>query len=73
MACTTAGVVPAWSRVACNGSTREMSGLARWLFNAEVIGKLYAGMINVRGLAKKDEKKAYELGKALSERIKAAS
>ncbi|MHB8894376.1 MAG: flavodoxin family protein [Candidatus Geothermincolia bacterium] len=65
---TTAGVVPTWSRVLCNGSTREMSSHARGIFNAEIIGKLYAGSIFKRGVTARQRRKAYSLGRALTER-----
>lgn len=63
---TTAGVIPAWSRFTCYGAVREMCGLAGGLFNAEITGKLYAGLINVRGLTKRNKRKAYELGASLA-------
>ena len=69
---TTTGVVPAWSRVLCNGSTREMASLARGIFNARVAGTLYAGLINVRGLRERDRLKAYELGRSLAAAVRSA-
>jgi multimeric flavodoxin WrbA len=68
---TTAGSVPTWSRVLCNGSTREMSALARDIFNAEVVGKLYAGGLRFRELMENEKEKAVDLGRVLTERIKA--
>lgn len=67
---TTAGVVPTCMRVACNGSTREMGAHARGIFNAKVVGSVYAGSILKRGLSGRDRKKAYETGRALSEAIR---
>jgi multimeric flavodoxin WrbA len=69
---TTTGSVPAWSRALCNGSTREMSALARSIFNAEVVGKLYAGGLRYRELEQVEKEKAAKLGRDLSERIKTA-
>ncbi len=68
---TTAGSVPAWSKVLCNGSTREMSALARGIFNAEVVGKLYAGSLRFRELKEDEREKAVNLGRVLAEKIKA--
>lgn len=65
---TTAGVVPTWMRVFCNGMTREMASHARGLFNAEIVGRVYAGLIIKRGLTEGDKVKAYAAGKALAEK-----
>lgn len=66
---TTAGVVPTWSRMFCNGSIREMCSHARGIFNANIVGKLYAGAIITHGLLERDKRRAYEMGRALAKKI----
>ena len=67
---TTTGNIPAWARILLNGSTREMSSLARIQFNAKVVGKLYAGTLFFHGLREKEKKKANDMGRALVEAVK---
>jgi len=52
--CAATGVVPIGSRMARKGSTREISALARELFNAGMAGGLFAGKINLRIPAERD-------------------
>jgi multimeric flavodoxin WrbA len=66
---TTAGTVPGWSRVVCNGSTRQMASHAKGIFNAEVVGRLYAGSINYRGLRHVDRRRARKLGARLAREL----
>ncbi len=70
MVITTTGNIPAWARLLLNGSTREMSSLARIQFNAKVVGKLYAGTLFFHGLREKEKKKANDMGRALVEAVK---
>ncbi|MBU4194502.1 MAG: flavodoxin family protein [Actinobacteria bacterium] len=67
---TTTGAVPAWSKVLCNGSTKEMVELAKRHFNAKVVGKLYVGTLFERGLDEDDIKSAFSMGLGLAGRIK---
>ncbi len=66
---TTAGVVPTWMRLFCNGSTREMCSHARGIFNAKVVGKLYGGGIFKYGLLERDKKRARAIGQKLAKKI----
>ena len=63
---TTAGAMPAWLRIACNGSTREMVELADRIFNAEVLAKMYIGRLTFRGLKETEKQKAYSVGRELA-------
>ncbi len=67
---TTAGTVPGWSRVVCNGSTRQMASHAEGVLNARVVGRLFAGCINYRGLRHADRRRARKLGARLAKSIK---
>jgi len=67
---TTTGVVPPWSKLLCNGSTREMVELAKCQFNAKVMGKMYVGLLNQRGLDEDDIKSAFKMGFNLAARIR---
>lgn len=64
---TTAGVVPAWSRVFCNGQTREMRSHAKGIFNASIVGSVYGGLVFKHGVRQRDLRKAYRLGRVLTE------
>lgn len=66
MTVTTAGAVPAWLRMACNGSTREMVELADRVFNAEVLTNMYIGRLSFRGLKDREKQKAYQVGGELA-------
>ena len=68
---TTAGVLPNHMRIFFNGSTKEMSSIAREIFNAEMVGSLFAGRLFYRGLSRRDKRKAYRLGKDLAKSIRA--
>jgi multimeric flavodoxin WrbA len=68
---TTAGIIPNHMRIFFNGSTKEMRGMAKGVFNAKVVGSLFAGRLVYRGLSKREKKKAYRLGKNLAESIRA--
>jgi putative NADPH-quinone reductase len=70
---TTAGVVPTWSRAFCNGSTREMCSHARGMFNAKIVGRLYAGSILKRGVTGSDKVRAHVLGRRLVETARQGS
>jgi putative NADPH-quinone reductase len=63
---TTAGTVPAWSRAFCDGQTREMAALARGIFGARITGRLYVGRLNLRKLNRRDQRRAYRLGRTLA-------
>ncbi|MBU4173709.1 MAG: flavodoxin family protein [Actinobacteria bacterium] len=67
---TTTGAVPAWSKVLCNGSTREMVELAKYQLNAKVVGKIYVGPLYKRGLDEDDIKNAFKMGFNLAARIR---
>lgn len=69
---TTAGTVPAWSRLFCDGQTREMAALAKGIFGASITGRLYVGRLALRKLSRWDRRKAYRLGRALAARMPAA-
>jgi len=62
---TTTGVIPNILRPFFHGSTREMASIARDIFNAEIVGNLYAGRLLFRKLSRREKKKAYKLGGAL--------
>lgn len=64
---TTTGVIPAWSRALCDGSTREMSAMAKGIFNAKILGSLYAGNIFKHGVTRRQLRKAYDLGRTLQD------
>ena len=68
---TTAGVIPNHMRVFFNGSIKEMSSIAGEIFNAEMVGSLFAGRLFYRGLSKREKRKAYKLGKNLAQSIRA--
>jgi multimeric flavodoxin WrbA len=63
---TTAGTVPAHSKRLCYGAISEMRELAHDIFNARIVGTVFAGMINRRGLDDRDAERARELGMALA-------
>ena len=67
---TTTGVVPAWSKMLCNGSNREMVELAKCQLNAKVVGKMYVGSLCNRGLDENDTKSAFKMGFNLAARIR---
>jgi len=64
---TTTGVIPNAFRPLFHGSTREMASIARGIFNADIVGNLYAGRLWFRNLSRRDKRKAYRLGKSLVE------
>lgn len=64
---TTTGVIPNVLRPFFHGSTREMASIARDIFNADVVGNLYAGRLWFRKLSRREKKKAYKLGRSLVE------
>ncbi len=68
---TTSGGIPSFMRYMINGSTREMSGLARHNMHAKVVGRIYSGMLFHRGLRDREKKRARNTGRALVETIKA--
>ncbi len=67
---TTAGTVPAWSRIFCDGQTREMAALAKGIFGARVTGRLYVGRLNLRKLNRWDKRRAYRLGRSLAAAVR---
>lgn len=67
---TTAGGIPTFLRFFINGSTREMSSLARHNMNAKVSGRLYSGPLFHRGLRDGEKGLAFELGHTLVEAVK---
>jgi len=63
---TTTGVIPNVLRPFFHGSTREMASIAKDIFNAEIVGNLYAGRLMFRKLSRREKKKAYKLGRSLA-------
>jgi multimeric flavodoxin WrbA len=63
---TTTGVIPNLLRPFFQASTREMASMAKGIFNAEVVGNLYAGRLIYRKLSRREKKKAYKLGRSLA-------
>lgn len=66
MTIVTAGGMPSWLRAMCNTATRQMAEMCKRSFNAEVIGRIYAGNLRGKGLREKDRRKAYDLGRQLA-------
>lgn len=64
----TAGGMPSWTAVICT-APRQLAETAR-LFNAKVVGRLFAGMIR-NGMRPRDPEKAYRLGRRLAEEMNA--
>ncbi|MFH1150425.1 MAG: hypothetical protein V1748_08115 [Actinomycetota bacterium] len=69
MTATTAGGIPALLRFV-TGASREMSGVARDVYNARKVGSLYVGMLFHRGLKDREKRKAFDLGRTLAEAIR---
>lgn len=65
----TAGTIPAWPRVVCDTTTRQLKEMADLSFYADVIGTLYAGEQTFKGSQDRDIKKAHILGQRLVAKI----
>jgi multimeric flavodoxin WrbA len=66
---TTAGLVPTWSRAFANGANREMAEMAKGLFNAKVVGRVYGGAVFKHGATRRTRDRAREAGVVLAESI----
>lgn len=66
----TAGSIPASLRFLCDEATRQMKELAKYAFNAKVVGTLYVGELKFKGLQEKDLFRADRLGRRLVTEIR---
>ena len=70
---TTAGVVPNSWRFIFNGPARAMASMAKSIFNAGIVGRLFAGRLVYRRLSKRERRRAYRLGGRLAAAIGAGA
>jgi multimeric flavodoxin WrbA len=63
---TTAGAIPGLLGFIFNGAAREMGSFAKWNFNSRIVGRLFVGLLYLRGLSDRHKDKAYDLGAALA-------
>lgn len=68
VAIVTAGIIPSWLSIFSDTATKEIKELSNLGFNAQVIGKLFAGEQFSKGLQEPDLEKARTLGKKLSQK-----
>jgi len=62
---STAGVIPTCLGFVFHGANSEMASCAKGIYNAEIVGKVFAGSILKRGLTRRAKRKAYGAGREL--------
>lgn len=66
MLITTTGVIPSWLKCFFRGPLKEMKELAQEIYNADIVGEIFAGGLSGKKLKKRLLRKSYSMGSKLA-------